>query len=138
VAWLRVLCGTTVAVAGHIGCIFLVRQLFDLLGNHLSTEFVDERLLVWEVRGLSLVLGGAIAAATRSNGLKQGLYVGIFTCIILVGYQAHFGGSFWQVAGLTLISTFTLAVVGGWFGCQLFPPIFQVKRLRDLRSAPAY
>jgi hypothetical protein len=137
VAWLRVLCGTSVAVAGHIGCAFLLRQLFDLFGHHLSTEFMDERFLIWEVRGLSMVLGGTIAGATRSNGIKQGLYVGIFTCIVLVGYQARFGGAFWQVAGLTLISTFSLSVVGGWFGCQLFPPVLQAKRARNLRSAPA-
>jgi hypothetical protein len=39
-----------------------------------------------------------------------------------------------EVAFYTLVSTFTLAAVGGWFGGQLFPPVVRVPRRGSLES----
>ena len=72
-----------------------------------------------------------MAGSATSNGPKQGLFVGVTASMALVALQAQ---SPWTVV-LTVVSCFTLTLVGGWFGGQLFPPVQPIIRGRRVGSA---
>ncbi len=129
VAWFRVALGIALAVAGTLSA----GVLFDLVldasqGKLTTTDEMQDRVVTWEIKALALLLGGTVAGATRANGLKQGLAVAIGSSVILVGIQLNQPKHALELAGLTLVSCFTLALVGGWFGSQLFPPILKLRR----------
>jgi hypothetical protein len=60
--------------------------------------------------------------------MKQGLIVGIAASAVLIGLQLNQAKAPVEFAGLTIISTMSLSMAGGWFGGQLLPPIFKRKR----------
>jgi hypothetical protein len=129
VAWVRVGLGIGIGVAGTLSA----AALFDLAieasdGKLGTTDEMQDRVITWEIKALALLLGGALAGASTLNGIKQGLAVGIGTSVLLVGIQASRYPDWLQLAALTLVSTFTLTVAGGWFGGQLFPPVIRLKR----------
>jgi hypothetical protein len=91
--------------------------------------------VTWEIRGLALVAGSALAGATTLNFIKQGLCVGLGAGVILVGLRLS--GKDVTVDDLLLIASSALALgmVGGWFGGQLFPPVISPVRRRGLGPA---
>lgn len=128
--WVRVLAGAAFAVAGTLSAAIVFQKVLDLSGNKLGTTHeLQDRLITWEIKALAVLVGGALAGATTTNGLKQGLFVGIATSLVLVGIQAPPTEAWFGVAFFTLVSAFSLAMAGGWFGGQLFPPV--VKRHRN-------
>jgi hypothetical protein len=136
IAWLRVAFGVGIAVAGTLSA----AALFDLAINAsagwlATTDELQDRFITWEIKTLALLMGGAFAGATTSNGLKQGLAVGLTTSAILIGIEISRLDQWAQVAALTLVSAFTLSLAGGWFGCQLFPPVVSFKRTARLGPA---
>jgi hypothetical protein len=135
VAWFRVGVGVALAVAGTLSAGILFDLALDASQGTLSTtDEMQDRVVTWEIKALAVLLGGALAGATTSNGLKQGLVVAIGTAVILVGTQLN-QERWLELAGLTLVSSFSLGMVGGWFGSQLFPPVVKFRRSRDLGPA---
>jgi hypothetical protein len=136
IAWIRVALGIVLAVAGTLSASFLLDFVIDASQGKLSTtdEMVD-RVVTWEIKALALVLGGALAGATRANGLKQGLAVAIGASVILTGIQLQQTDHRLELALLNLVSCFSLALVGGWFGSQLFPPVLRLRRRRGFGPA---
>jgi hypothetical protein len=90
--------------------------------------------VTWEIIGLATLLGAAIAGATTPNGLKQGLCVGIGSCIVLVGNYLGARTVGLEQIVFTVFSILCLTVAGGWFGGQLFRPVPLMRR-RGLGSA---
>jgi hypothetical protein len=129
VAWFRVGVGSVLAVAGTLLASLFFEKLLDLGHGALSTtDDMQDRLITMEIKALALLLGGVLAGATTSNGLKQGLCVGLASAVILIGIEMNFVERWLQMAGLTCIAALTLSLVGGWFGSQLFPPLVKGRR----------
>jgi hypothetical protein len=138
VAWLRVSLGALIAVAGTLSAKFLFEWILDLSGGRLGTSSaLLDKLVTWEIQSLAVVLGGALAGATTLNGLKQGLYVGLLTSAILVGFNLANHHASLELFALTLLGSLGLSVAGGWFGGQLLPPITPRVRLGHEFSASA-
>jgi hypothetical protein len=136
IAWFRVALGIAVAVAGTLSAGVLFDFVIDASHGTLSTtDEMQDRVVTWEIKALALVLGGVIAGATRSNGLKQGLAVAVGSSAILIGIQLNQPRHRLELALLNLISCFSLSILGGWFGSQLFPPILRLRRRRGLGPA---
>jgi hypothetical protein len=137
VAWFRVAAGILLAVVGTLTATLLFEKLLDLgHGALATTDDVQDRLITMEIKALALLLGGALAGSMTTNGLKQGLCVGLGSTAILIGIQINYVEHWLQLAGLTAVATLCLGLVGGWFGSQLFPPVFRARRSRNLGSAP--
>ena len=135
VAWFRVGLGTALAVAGTLSAGILFDLALDASQGKLSTsDDMQDRVATWEIKALALLLGGALAGATTANGAKQGLAVAAGSSAILIGIQLNQANRWLELALLTLLS-FSLALVGGWFGSQLFPPVLKLRRRRDLGPA---
>jgi hypothetical protein len=134
IAWLRVLLGSALAVAGSLSATLVFETVLKYSGDRLSasTELQDW-LVTWEIRALALLAGGALAGSTTSNGPKQGLCVGMLTTAVLLGAQSSHHTA--TLATLTLIGSVSLALAGGWFGSQLLPPVVPYKRVRGVGPA---
>jgi hypothetical protein len=136
IAWVRVLLGVALAVAGTMSATMIFDKVLDLGAGKLATSSdTQDWIITWEIKALALLVGGGLAGATTANGLKQGLAVGLLTSFILVSIQGRFAAHWLEVALFTLASSFSLCLVGAWFGSQLFPPI--VKAPRGGRLGPA-
>ncbi len=132
VYWFRVLAGSAFVVAGTLSATMIFQRMLDMSGGKLGTaDVMQDRLITWEIKSLAILVGGALAGATTPNGMKQGLFVGFAASLILVGVQAPPTDAWLRAAGLIACSTFSLAMVGGWFGGQLFPPVIKFDRRRD-------
>jgi hypothetical protein len=135
VSWPRVLVGASFAVAGTLSATLIFHKVMDLSAGRLGTaDVLQDRIITWEIKALALLVGGALAGATTPNGLKQGLLVALFSCVVLTGLQAPLTPSWLDVAFYTTVSTFSLCSAGGWFGAQLFPPVIKVNRPRGANA----
>jgi hypothetical protein len=101
------------------------------IDTHLQAE-----LVTWEISALAMIAGGALAGATTRNGSKQGLFVGIGTGTVLSGIRLASITHTPQLLVLTLVSALALGFVGGWFGTNLLPPIYQSARRKRVSTAP--
>jgi hypothetical protein len=136
VAWVRVVSGVALAVAGALWAKFLFELMLDASGGKLSTsDAMEDRIVIWEIKAFALLLGGALAGATTSNGLKQGLCVGLIAGALLAGTQLRVPDQRLWLSSLTFVSTLIICLGGSWFGCQLFPPVVRFKRLRTFGPA---
>ncbi len=95
------------------------------LSSHLQAQLVS-----WEISALVTLLGAGCAGATAMNGIKQGICVGLGSIVLLVGIQMGNPKVTLEMLIVNVASVFILAMVGGWFGAQMFPPL--VKRRRRL------
>jgi hypothetical protein len=136
VAWVRVLVGAALAVAGTLSAAVIFQKVLAISGGTLSTsDALQDWLITWEIKVLAVILGGAVAGATTSNGLKQGLAVGLGASAILIGLQFRVTDRPLEMAAFTGLSSLSLALLGGWFGGQLFPPLIKSRRGRFGPSA---
>jgi hypothetical protein len=137
IAWVRVSLGLILAVAGTLTATLFFDKILDLSHGALgTTDDFQDRLIIMEIKALAIMLGGVIAGASTHNGLKQGFCVGLASTVILIGIEMNFVERWLQMAGLTVISAFSLSLVGGWFGSQLFPPVVKARRHRGLGRVP--
>lgn len=136
VAWFRVALGLTLAVAGTLTATLFFEKILDIShGTLATTDDLQDHLITLELKALALILGGVVAGATTSNGLKQGFCVGLASTVILIGIEMNFVERWLEMAGLTAIAALSLSGVGGWFGSQLFPPLVKARRQRGLGRA---
>jgi hypothetical protein len=138
IAWGRVLVGTAVAIAGSLSAGLILDFVLEAGHGKLAVEtHLQAHLITWEITALAVVVGSALAGATTRNGLKQGLCVGILTSVVLGGAalsQARFDIF---VLVLTVATAMTMALAGGWFGGNLFPPLIPASKRRERVSVMA-
>ena len=137
IAWVRVALGIALAVAGYLYADVVFEKILHWSGGKTGheTSFQDT-LIIWELRVLSVVLGGLFAGVITTNGFKQGLLVALGTSVILMGEQMSRPGDLLEAWLIVLLTSFTAAIAGGWFGGALFPPVANYKR-RVAASAQA-
>ena len=97
-------------------------------------DYMQESLVLWGLKGSSFLLGGLLAGAGTTNGLKQGLVVGILSGAAM-NVVLGFHRSPLEMVALSMGLALVLALVGGWFGGQLFPPVTVRRRLKDMGPA---
>jgi hypothetical protein len=137
VAWARVLTGITVAVGGVFWVDVIRDSVLDASEGQLKIYTrLEADLVTWEISALAMIAGGALAGATTSNGMKQGLCVGLGTSTILLGIRLASITHTAELLVLTVISALTLSFAGGWFGSNLLPPVYRSSRRRRVRTAP--
>lgn len=127
VAWMRVCMGIPIAVGGVLCANSLRELLVDIGGGALviNTSFQAD-CVAWEISALAILIGSAFAGATRRNGLKQGLYVGIGSAVILLGVRFTNPHLSPELLTLSVVGAVCLSLAGGWFGSQLLPPVWPV------------
>src|SRR5581483_5315904 len=129
----RIFMGSALVVVGIVSTQTILQWVLETgrgslnISSHLQAELVS-----WEISALATIVGGGLAGAGTFNGLKQGLFTGLLSSIILIGIhlgspKAALEGTFFSV-----LSIVCLTFAGGWFGAQLFPPIIRRKRRRDI------
>ena len=136
VAWVRVVIGSVVAVAGSMfaGRIFDT-VIFTTAGGFDLAQLLQDEIVTWEIKAFAVLLGAAFAGASTFNGLKQGLVVGILTALVLLAIPSHHATTL--IFALTLGSALLLSIAGGWFGSQLLPPVMRQPRARGYGPATA-
>jgi hypothetical protein len=131
VAWIRVGLGIGLVVSGVLGSSAILKFVLDNAPVRLSVENSTQfEMITWEIAALTTFLGAAIAGATTTNGLKQGLFVGLGAGMILTGMTLAKPNPDLDRSVITAVSALLLSVGGGWFGGQLFPRIYQRPRRR--------
>lgn len=124
IVWGRALAGTAVAVGGTIWANVILEMVLEASEGKLTINtHLQAQLVTWEITALAILFGSALAGASTLNGLKQGLFVGLAATSILAGIRM--GSQPLSVDNLVFTAAMTVAValVGGWFGCSLFPPL---------------
>src|SRR5262249_39726561 len=92
-------------------------------GYFQTSHLLQDQVITWEIKAFFLLLGAAIAGTSTFNGVKQGLCVGVLSTGILVAAAPSSAPVI--VLILTMTSCVLLSLVGGWFGCQLLPPVLK-------------
>jgi len=134
VAWIRVSFGIGLVVCGVLWSSAILKFVLDNGPGRLSVESSTQReLITWEIAALATFLGAGLAGATTSNGLKQGLCVGLGACVVLAGMHLAKTNPDLDRAVITTACALFLSVGGGWFGGQLFPKIYKRSRRRHPR-----
>lgn len=122
VAWGRVLLGIGVACAISLAHKKIILGIVILAEGYIRVhDNAQEALASREIFALAIMLGGCVAGATRANGLKQGLLVGIVAGAVQAMIALRAGYPNDQLFYIMLGALF-LAPVGGWFGSGLIPP----------------
>ncbi len=136
VAWFRVALGATFVAAGYLTAAMIFKFIIDFSAGQLASDgFWQDRVVTWEIQALAILVGGGVAGYNTSNGLKQGLCVGLLASVFLGAALFGFSRVAPETAALTVFGCFGLCLVGGWFGSQLFPPVLSVRASR--RFGPA-
>jgi hypothetical protein len=136
IALFRVLLGSALAAGGTLSAsalFALIDRLGEggLAGNGTTLDLV----VTWEIKALALIAGGVLAGSNCYNGLKQGLCVGIVTALILAAVQPQAAEGWAGVIGLLVATTTFPCLMGGWFGCQLLPPVVAYRK-RSFETSP--
>jgi hypothetical protein len=128
----RVCAGAFVIVIGVVWAKAILEFLLRASNGNLAiTSQLQAQLVSMEISALVAILGAAFAGATTKNGLKQGLCVGIAASAIVLGIQIASPRFVLESAIFTISGIIIVALVGGWFGGQLFPPISSGRRRRS-------
>jgi hypothetical protein len=128
-AWGRILLGTALAIAGAVWAKVILGMVLDASNGALDiTDHLQARLVTWEVAGLAMLVGSAVAGAGTSNSLKQGLCVGLAASAVLLGFRIGARHSAPYELLLTVGCAVSLALAGAWFGGSLFPPVVSTPR----------
>ncbi len=135
IAWVRVVFGSALAVAGSL----FASRIFDKVisaapGTHEFAQLLQDEIVTWEIKAFAILFGAGLAGASTFNGLKQGLVVGILSGIALLAVPANSKSTL--IVVMLLSSVMLLSLAGGWFGSQLLPPVVKRPR-RGFGPAPA-
>ncbi len=120
----RVCAGAFIIVVGVVWSKAILEFLLRASNGTLTVSSqLQAQLVSMEIAALVALLGAGFAGATTRNGFKQGLCVGLAASMIVLGIQIG-SPKFTLDSGLiTMAGIITVAMVGGWFGGQLFPPL---------------
>ncbi len=127
IAWLRVLVGSAIVVAGATFATLVVGVLYDYTPLRMSS-IEQSQFMAYEIAALATLLGSCIAGVNTCNGAKQGLCVGLSSAAILFFIQLMNEQTEINQIVFTTAAILGLSVIGGWFGCRLFPPLAARKR----------
>jgi hypothetical protein len=89
------------------------------------TDHLQAQLVTWEVTGLAMLAGSALAGAGTPNCLKQGLCVGLAVSAVLLGFRLGLQHAPLPDMVLTVGCSLALGLAGAWFGGSLFPPLIK-------------
>jgi hypothetical protein len=124
ISWGRVLTGVTLAVGGVVWTDVIREFVLEASEGRLRIDtHLQAGLVTWEISALALLLGSALAGASTSNGLKQGLATGVGVVLALLVVRLGGTGFSLQEFIFTSASALSLSMAGGWFGSQLLPPL---------------
>jgi hypothetical protein len=133
ICWIRVIPGVAVVVGGVVWSKTILDFVLEASNGTLTiTSHLQAQLVSWEISAIATLTGAALAGATTFNGLKQGLCVGLGAALLLVGVHLADAAATLQMTVYTVASILCLTLAGGWFGCQLFPPIMPRTRHRGI------
>jgi hypothetical protein len=153
ISWGRAMAGIAVAVVGAMWADW-VFNFISKTAEWPAENRAQQAFLIWEISALGLLVGSALAGSSTYNGLRQGLIVGIGVTAALVGVEIARGAALPAASFLmtltrpvlgefpplthsvvaVTISTMLLAALGGWFGSQLLPPIYNLPRRKSISS----
>jgi hypothetical protein len=135
VHWFRSVFGSLFAIVGSLSATYLLEHVVLVSNDSLVTDsYWQEKVVTWEIKALAMLLGGALAGACTANGFKQGLVVG-FLSGLAVSAALFLRTPNLKIAGLTMVSSLSLSIAGGWFGSQLFPPVTRFQRHKGMGPA---
>ncbi len=125
----RVFLGVAMVVIGVVWSNGIVNWVLNASGGTLEIRsHLQAQLVGWEVSALATLFGAGLAGATTFNGLKQGLCVGFGSSLVLAGIHIGTPKIMLETTVFMIFGIILLAIAGGWFGGQLFPPVANVKR----------
>jgi hypothetical protein len=129
VSWGRVLLGLGVVACGVLWPALILNLVVEYSQGRVRLEsHLQAQLVTWEIAGVLMLVGGALAGATTRSGIKHGLLVGVAGTVLLVGnFLANRGAALEQTL-LMVACVLSLSVAGGWFGGHLFPPLAAKRR----------
>jgi hypothetical protein len=131
VAWLRVCVGALVAIGGCVVAKTVVGWVVNVSGGFGFDDFLQESVLTWELKGITMLLGGIVAGFGTPNGMKQGLVAGIMAAtalnVVLAVQRTTLDAMI-----LSTVLSLCLTMLAGWFGGQLFPPVLARQRLKGM------
>jgi hypothetical protein len=124
VAWGRLLLGAAVAIGGAVWAHVILELVLEASQGALTiSDHLQAQLVTWEVTGLAMLAGSALAGAGTANSLKQGLCVGVAVSAILFGFRLGVQHAGLNDLVLTVACSLALGLAGAWFGGSLFPPL---------------
>ncbi|HXG12955.1 MAG TPA: hypothetical protein VNK04_24570 [Gemmataceae bacterium] len=133
IAWGRVLAGVAVAVGGSIWANVILEMVLEASEGKLTiSSHLQAQLVTWEITTLAILVGSALAGATKANGLKQGLCVGLGATVVMIGIRLNNGAASVDTLVYTAATTLAVSLLGGWFGGSLFPPVVHRQRLATI------
>jgi hypothetical protein len=133
IAWGRILLGTGLAIGGALWANVILDLVLEASEGRLNiTDHLQARMVTWEVTGLAMLVGSALAGAGKANYLKQGLCVGLAAAAVLFGCRVALQGQTLDDLILTVGCSVSLGLVGAWLGGNLFPPLLKLQRPRGL------
>jgi hypothetical protein len=139
VAWVRVALGTAVVVGGALWANVILSFVLQAAEGKLTIRSrLQAQLVTLEICALAVLVGSCLAGATTRNGLKQGLCVGLAAGAVLLGISLSGGQISLNELVFKGLSTSFLAMAGGWFGGQLFPPVVHAARRKSVRTLTAF
>jgi hypothetical protein len=128
----RVCAGAFLIVIGVVWSSAILEFLLRASNGSLAlSSKLQAQLVSVELSALVVLLGAGFAGATTRNGLKQGLCVGLGASAIVLGVQISNPKFALEAAIFTISGIVLVALIGGWFGGQLFPPLDPSKRRRQ-------
>lgn len=120
----RVLLGAGIAVTGAIFAKEILGSVLDnSQGLFRIRDNLTERLLLYQVMGLSALVGGAVAGSSSRNGFKQGVCASVLVGALFIGVQLANPKTLLEVAIATGSGVAGMTILGGVFGSTLFPPL---------------
>jgi hypothetical protein len=130
----RVCAGAFVIVIGVVWADSIRDILLRASGGTLNiSSHLQAQLVSMEISALVALLGASFASATTRNGIKQGLCAGLGAGVIVLGIQIGSPKFALESTFFTVSGVVAVALVGGWFGSHLFPPL-SAKRKRGLAA----
>jgi hypothetical protein len=97
-------------------------------GSWALTSQLQAKLVSIEISALVVLVAASFAGATTRNGLKQGLCVGLAASAIVLGIKISDPKFTFEALVFTISGIVLVALAGGWFGSQLFPPLDPSRR----------
>jgi hypothetical protein len=91
---------------------------------------LENQVAYGKIYGLMILLGGILAGANRTNGLKQGVCVAVIVAIVMSSFHSYALGHASLSIVFAMISALMLAPSAVGFGSELWPPVDRTGRRR--------